>query len=51
MVARKQETRNQQLIKGTMIYAIGNFGSKFLSFLIAPLYTYYINPTQMGQYD
>lgn len=50
-MAEKQENRNQQLIKGTIIYAIGNFGSKFLSFLIAPLYTYYINPTQMGQYD
>lgn len=50
-MADKNENRNQQLVKGTLIYAIGNFGSKFLSFLIAPLYTYYINPSQMGQYD
>lgn len=50
-MAEMQENRNQQLVKGTLIYAIGNFGSKFLSFLIAPLYTYYINPSQMGQYD
>lgn len=50
-MVEKQENRSKQLMKGTLIYAIGNFGSKFLSFLIAPLYTYYINPTQMGQYD
>mgnify|MGYP005781891873 CR=1 FL=1 len=50
-MAERQESRNQQLMRGTVIYAIGNFGSKILSFLIAPLYTYYINPTEMGQYD
>lgn len=50
-MTEKQENRNQQLVKGTLIYAIGNFGSKFLSFLIAPLYTYYISPSQMGYYD
>ena len=39
------------LIKGTGIYAIGTFGSKILSFLIVPLYTYYIATEDMGVYD
>lgn len=41
----------KQLIKGTIIYAIGNFGTKILSFLIVPLYTYYISTSEMGNYD
>ena len=39
------------LIKRTIIYAIGNFGTKILSFLIVPLYTYYISTNDMGDYD
>lgn len=39
------------LIKGTIIYAIGTFGTKILSFLIVPLYTYYIEPADLGVYD
>lgn len=42
---------NKNLIKGTIIYAIGNFGTKILSFLIVPLYTYYIATSDMGEYD
>lgn len=44
-------SKNKALIIGTIIYAIGNFGTKFLSFLIVPIYTYYILPTDMGKYD
>lgn len=43
--------KNKALLLGTLIYAIGNFGTKFLSFLIVPLYTYYINPSDLGDYD
>lgn len=43
--------KNEKLIKGTLIYAIGSFGSKILSFLIVPLYTYYILPSDLGEYD
>ena len=41
----------EKLIKGFATYTIGNFGSKILSFLIVPLYTYYISTTDMGVYD
>lgn len=46
------ETKNsKQLIKGVGIYAVGTFGTKILSFLIVPLYTYYIATSDMGVYD
>ena len=43
--------KNKTLIIGTIIYAIGNLGTKFLSFLIVPLYTFYIEPSDLGEYD
>ena len=43
--------KNRALIVGTITYAIGNFGTKILSFLIVPLYTYYISPSDLGDYD
>lgn len=43
--------KNKTLIVGTIIYAIGNLGTKFLSFFIVPLYTFYIAPSDLGEYD
>lgn len=45
------ESRNKELMLGTIIYAIGNFGTKILSFLIVPIYTFYILPKDLGEYD
>lgn len=45
------ESKEKALLKGTGIYAIGEFGTKLLSFLIVPLYTYYIATEDMGIYD
>ena len=45
------KTKNKELVKGTIIYAIGSFGSKVLSLLIVPLYTFYIIPEELGNYD
>lgn len=44
-------SKNKALIIGTITYAIGNFGTKILSFLIVPLYTFYIMPSDLGDYD
>lgn len=46
-----ENSKNRALIVGTFIYAIGNFGTKILSFLIVPLYTFYISPEDLGDYD
>lgn len=43
--------KDKALIIGTITYAIGSFGSKIMSFLIVPLYTYYIMPSDLGDYD
>ena len=45
------KSKSINLLKGTGIYAIGTFGSKFLSILIVPLYTYYLTTEEMGIYD
>lgn len=42
---------NKALLTGTIVYAIGNLGTKILTFLIVPLYTYYISTSDMGDYD
>ncbi|MBO5057593.1 MAG: oligosaccharide flippase family protein [Lachnospiraceae bacterium] len=47
----QEKNKNRELISGTVIYAIGGFGTKILSFLFVPLYTYYILPAEMGVYD
>lgn len=47
----QEKNRNRELISGTVIYAVGSFGAKILSFLFVPLYTYYILPAEMGVYD
>ncbi len=45
------DNRGKNLAKGTVVYAIGTLSSRVLSFLIVPLYTYYILPSDLGTYD
>lgn len=45
------DDKGKKLLKGTLTYAVGDFGTKILSFLIVPLYTYYISTQDMGMYD
>jgi Membrane protein involved in the export of O-antigen and teichoic acid len=47
----EKKSKSKNLVKGMLIYAIGNFGSKVLLFLIVPVYTYYISTEDMGKYD
>lgn len=44
-------SKSGRLAKNTFLYAIGSLGSKVLTFLIVPLYTYYIDTSDMGIYD
>lgn len=43
--------REKTLVKNTLIYMIGNFASRFLGFILLPLYTYYLSTLGMGNYD
>lgn len=45
------ENRNRFLIKNTIIFTIGNFGSKFISFFLIPLYTNKLTTDQYGIWD
>lgn len=45
------KNRETLLAKNIIIYAIGNFSTKILTFLIVPLYTHYISTSEMGVYD
>lgn len=47
----KRMTKESRLIKDTIIYAIGNFGAKILSFLMLPIYTAYFTTAEYGQWD
>lgn len=45
-------SRSKKFMKDLGIYAIGNLGSKLITFLLVPLYTYYItDPADFGYYD
>lgn len=44
-------SKEKTLAKNTIIYFIGNFGSKFLSIIIIPLYTNYLQTDDYGYYD
>ena len=51
MSNHNDKQKSKDLIKGIAIYGIGSMGSKILSFLLVPLYTYYIATGDMGVYD
>ena len=47
-----QQSRKKKFIKDFGIYAIGNLGSKLITFLMIPLYTYFVeNPGDYGYFD
>ncbi|MCD7998285.1 MAG: oligosaccharide flippase family protein [Clostridiales bacterium] len=45
------QLKKDTLAKNTVIYFIGTFGSKILSFLLLPLYSNYLTQGQYGDYD
>lgn len=44
-------SKSKQLINDTIIYAIASFGTKFVSFLLLPLYTGYFTSQEYGKWD
>ncbi|MDT2802007.1 oligosaccharide flippase family protein [Vagococcus lutrae] len=41
----------KKLINNSLIFAIGNFGSKLIVLFLVPLYTYYLTPSEYGTSD
>lgn len=44
-------SRESTILKNTAIYAIGNFGSKILVYIMVLVYTHFITPKELGYYD
>lgn len=48
----KTTNRTSKFVKDVGIYAIGNLGSKAITFFMVPLYTYFVEqPSEYGYYD
>ncbi len=45
------ETRKKYLLKNTILFSIGNFGSKIITFLLVPLYTNVLSTNEYGTVD
>lgn len=43
--------KENKLIKNTLIFSIGNFSSKLLSFFLVPIYSYFLTPDDYGSID
>lgn len=46
-----KESRKKYLIKNTLVFSIGNFGSKIIAFFLVPLYTNVFTTSQYGIID
>lgn len=44
-------SREKTLAKNTIVYFVGQFGSKALRFFLLPLYTYHLTQEEFGYYD
>lgn len=44
-------TLKKKIFKETLIYSVGSFGSKILSFLLVPFYTFFLTKKELGEYD
>ena len=52
MAKVKQQSRGKKFVKDFGIYAIGNIGSKLITFLMIPLYTFFVEkPSDYGYFD
>lgn len=45
------KSRNKRLVVDMILYAIGDFGSKIISFLLVPFYTRYLGTDEYGAMD
>lgn len=45
------KNKYKNLLTNSLIFAVANFGSKILKFLIVPFYTYYLTTKQFGAVD
>lgn len=44
-------SHSQTLLKNTLIYTVGNLGSRVLTFVLLPIFSFYLSPGEIGYYD
>lgn len=44
-------SKYKKLVGNSLVFAIGNLGSKLISFVLVPLYTYYLTTKEYGEVD
>ena len=47
----EKKDRKNHLLKNTIVFAIGSFATKFISFLLIPLYTNILSVNEYGIVD
>lgn len=45
------ESREKKILQNSLIFTVGNLGSKVFSYVMVLLYTYYISAAELGYYD
>lgn len=45
------ESREKKILQNSLVFTVGNLGSKIFSYIIVLLYTYYISAEELGYYD
>ena len=48
---KQESTKYKRLFKDSLIFALGNIGSKIIAFFLVPFYTYYLTPDEYGISD
>lgn len=47
----KTQNRAMQMLRNLGIYAVGSIGSRLMTFLLVPIYSFFIAPSEFGYYD
>ncbi len=47
----KNNNKNEEFFSNAIVYVLGTFGSKLLSFLLIPFFSFYLTKEELGTYD
>lgn len=47
----EQQGRNKKFVKNIFIYGVGSLSAKLITFILFPLYTFFVRPDDLGYYE
>jgi len=50
-IKKKFSNRSKELLTNSLLFAIGNLGTKLITLIMVPVYTYYLSTSDYGQLD